>query len=125
MRRLSALVACTLAVSMAAGVATPRLRVAARERVVRTGLTRTGSLRDGAPGWTAPGLFQPDLATGQPDLATGADSVAPEQREMPALVPGGWRPAAGVTAAAVISSPPARSFASGRPTRSGRAPPLA
>lgn len=53
--RLAALVGCTLAVLMAAGASTPRLRAPGRERVVRSGVVRAGTLRtDDCRGWVAP-----------------------------------------------------------------------
>ena len=54
--RVVALVAWALALTVAAGASTPRLRAPGRERLARAGLARAGSQRPDDPrAWVAPG----------------------------------------------------------------------
>lgn len=120
--RLMMLFALTLAVTVAAGVATPRLRVAGRERVVRPGLTRSGSWRsDGARGWTVrgAGVTGQGAAECKPAVESSPDDGAAVTSRSVRLP----RPLVAAAAAAValrvsIQTP-------GAPARAGRAPPLA
>jgi len=128
--RVVALVAWALALTVAAGASTPRLRTPGRERVARAGIVRAGSQRPDDPrAWVAPGTeHDPEytVADGVADRLA-ADAVAPHDAG-PA-----WPlvPALPVVAALSSSAAPDLTAPRGRLTRAlarataGRAPPSA
>ncbi len=128
--RVVALVAWALALTVAAGASTPRLRAPGRERVARAGIARAGSQRPDDPrAWVAPGTeHDPEytVAEGVVDAVTAYPHTASNHAPLFALG------AARVVAHAPAVSPVAnRTAPRARLTRwldrpaPGRAPPLA
>jgi len=127
--RIVALVAWALALTVAAGASTPRLRTPGRERVARAGIARAGSQRPDDPrAWVAPGTeHDPDYTVADGVVATGtADPHAVRRHApLPALVPAGITDSPAVSSVATRPAPrPRLSGWRVRPAP-GRAPPFA
>ena len=128
--RVVALVAWALALTVAAGASTPRLRTPGRERVSRAGIARAGSQRPDDPrAWVAPGIeHDPDYTTADGVVAavTADPHADPDDARLVALAPA--RVAALAPSAAPLAKRPAPcprvARWSARPA-AGRAPPLA
>jgi len=73
--RLAAVVAWALALTVAAGVSTPRLRAAGRERASRAGIARAGSQRPDDPrAWVAPDTeHNPEYTVADAVIGVGTD----------------------------------------------------
>lgn len=128
--RIVALVAWVLAVTVAVGASTPRLRAPGRERAARAGMARAGSQRPDDPrAWLAPGTeHDPEytVADAVIDASAERDLVGHSDGPLWPVPPARWATTAPSGSSLADPRAPNRRLTRWRArSASGRAPPLA